>query len=156
MSDELDVVADSTRKTEIYKQTLLAKAIKQIQNSNPSTGEFVLRELCADHLVVGYLTYYTEEGVCNDFGESLGLTEDDIGEPCEYWEMTLSIELDGSVVECFSGTDAVWNHPNWARIIADSSVIYDPTICNKCSGGGLVQVDGELVCCPKCQGTGSD
>lgn len=29
------------------------------------------------------------------------------------------------------------------------------TLCSKCNGGGLIQEDGELLCCPKCGGSGS-
>ncbi|BAY77934.1 hypothetical protein NIES25_44040 [Nostoc linckia NIES-25] len=27
-------------------------------------------------------------------------------------------------------------------------------LCSKCYGGGLIQVDGEMRCCPKCNGDG--
>ncbi|MEH2076740.1 MAG: hypothetical protein V7K57_20465 [Nostoc sp.] len=29
------------------------------------------------------------------------------------------------------------------------------TLCNKCNGGGLMQEDGELLCCTRCGGSGS-
>lgn len=28
------------------------------------------------------------------------------------------------------------------------------TLCSKCDGGGLIQVDGEMRCCPRCGGDG--
>lgn len=36
-----------------------------------------------------------------------------------------------------------------------SPVIVDRNICNGCSGGGLIQVEGELRTCPRCNGWGS-
>ncbi|BBD64493.1 hypothetical protein NIES4072_18450 [Nostoc commune NIES-4072] len=30
------------------------------------------------------------------------------------------------------------------------------TLCNKCNGGGWIQEDGELLCCPRCGGWGSN
>ncbi|MHC5914875.1 MAG: hypothetical protein ACYTXE_28665 [Nostoc sp.] len=38
----------------------------------------------------------------------------------------------------------------------DDMVYFDRTLCNTCSGGGLIQEDGELRCCPNCDGTGSN
>ncbi|MDM9582297.1 hypothetical protein [Nostoc sp. GT001] len=29
------------------------------------------------------------------------------------------------------------------------------TLCSSCNGGGLIQEEGELLCCPECGGTGS-
>lgn len=34
-------------------------------------------------------------------------------------------------------------------------IFIDNNLCNACSGGGLIQEDGELLCCPRCKGTGS-
>lgn len=104
----------------VYRSILIDRAIEQIRNSNPATGEYVLIEWSIDqeYIVMGYLTYYTEEGILNDWGEKMGLTEEDIGKPCEYWEMTLSIEPNGEVVECYTGNYAIDKHPNWQEIIS--------------------------------------
>ncbi|WGV23451.1 hypothetical protein [Halotia branconii] len=32
---------------------------------------------------------------------------------------------------------------------------YDDSLCSKCNGGGLIQVEGDLLCCPRCNGSGS-
>jgi ribosomal protein L37AE/L43A len=37
----------------------------------------------------------------------------------------------------------------------DDIVYFDRTLCNTCSGGGLIQEDGELHSCPMCGGSGS-
>lgn len=101
---------------EVYKQRLLRKATEVIQGTYPNTGEFVLEEIGNDCLVVGYLSYYTEEAILTDYSESLGLTEEDIGEPCEYWTMVLAIEPDGSLIEYSTANDRLEKHPQWERI----------------------------------------
>ncbi len=101
---------------EIYKEALFKKAIACIETSYPNTGEYVLRSIENDSIVVGYLSYYTEEGILTPYSEQLGLTEADIGEPCEYWEMVLAIDDDGSVYECQTGNNSPDKHPEWERI----------------------------------------
>lgn len=32
---------------------------------------------------------------------------------------------------------------------------YDDSVCDKCNGGGLIQIEDELYCCPHCNGSGS-
>lgn len=32
---------------------------------------------------------------------------------------------------------------------------FDDSVCSKCNGGGLIQIEGELLCCPLCDGSGS-
>ncbi|MDZ8096410.1 MAG: hypothetical protein RMZ42_31405 [Nostoc sp. DedQUE05] len=34
-------------------------------------------------------------------------------------------------------------------------VYQDTSLCGTCNGGGLIQEEGELLCCPNCDGTGS-
>lgn len=36
-----------------------------------------------------------------------------------------------------------------------SSDPYFDNLCAKCNGGGLIQEDGKLLCCPRCGGSGS-
>lgn len=115
MDENLQLEAVQTIQ-EIYKDTLFKKAIACIETSYPNTGEYVLRQLDSDQIVVGYLSYYTEEGVLTPYSEQLGLTEADIGEPCEYWEMVLAIDDDGSVYECQTGNQSPDKHPEWERI----------------------------------------
>ncbi len=38
------------------------------------------------------------------------------------------------------------NVPDW---------VVDRELCSKCNGGGLIQEDDELICCPECEGSGS-
>lgn len=73
--------------------------------------------------------------------------------------------------QCWSNEDKDWRYlvtdvdfitaPLWvsAKQMRDEMLTcpycIDSNICNKCSGGGFIQEDGELVCCPRCNGTGS-
>lgn len=103
---------------EIYRQVLLEKAIAAIQSSFPNTDHFILvGKISQDVFDVGYMSYYTEEAVLTDYSESIGLTEDDIGKPCEYWVSTMAIDDDGSVYECYSGNANPDDHPNWEQIL---------------------------------------
>lgn len=75
------------------------------------------------------------------------------------------VELDFCCPEC--------NCSQWQRIDEDAEIyccgrcdyvvsfdgprIYDDQDrCSKCNGGGLIEFDGELICCPQCNGSGSD
>ncbi|MEH2404149.1 hypothetical protein [Nostoc sp.] len=39
--------------------------------------------------------------------------------------------------------------------IGNSDPFHDANLCAKCNGGGLIQEDGELLCCQSCSGSGS-
>ncbi|MBD2491270.1 hypothetical protein [Aulosira sp. FACHB-615] len=101
---------------DIYRKTLLDKAVDCIQEHFDNTDEFILIKIESDFLVVGYLSYYTEEGIFSDAGQFQGLTEENIGEPCEYWKTVFSIEADGSLIECESSNYDPCEHPEWERI----------------------------------------
>ncbi len=94
---------------------LLNKAAEYIQDHfPPETDEFIfLESIDEQHFKVGYLQYYTEEGIYSHDD----LTEEDIGKPCGYWEMRLEIDSNGDVSEGSYGNYDPDEHPNWQQIV---------------------------------------
>lgn len=45
--------------------------------------------------------------------------------------------------------------PDYDDLSDIPSWVLDRELCSKCDGGGLIQIEGELVCYPKCEGSGS-
>ncbi|BAZ50146.1 hypothetical protein NIES4103_27600 [Nostoc sp. NIES-4103] len=93
---------------------LVNEAVDQIYGSNPNVDCFVIVEWNPQQsrFKIGYLTYFTEESVFSEVGQWQGLTEENIGMPCQYWVEQFEYEngeLIGGAYEVFDKE----SHPLW-------------------------------------------